>query len=33
MIGLLAALEPADYALLMPHLHTAYFEQGAVLAR
>jgi CRP-like cAMP-binding protein len=28
---LLEALEPADYALLMPHLRTAYFAQGAVL--
>ena len=28
---LLAALEPSDYALLMPQLRTAYFSQGAVL--
>jgi CRP-like cAMP-binding protein len=28
---LLAALEPADYALLVPHLRTAQFAQGAVL--
>lgn len=28
---LLAALEPADHALLMPHLRTARFAQGAVL--
>jgi CRP-like cAMP-binding protein len=28
---LLAALEPADHALLMPHLRTAHFAQGAVL--
>jgi len=28
---LLAALEPADYALLSPHLRTAYFAQGAIL--
>jgi CRP-like cAMP-binding protein len=28
---LLAALEPADYALLTPHLCSAYFAQGAVL--
>jgi CRP-like cAMP-binding protein len=28
---LLAALEPSDYALLMPQLRTSYFSQGAVL--
>jgi CRP-like cAMP-binding protein len=28
---LLAALEPGDYALLMPHPRAAYFTQGAVL--
>jgi hypothetical protein len=28
---LLAALEPSDYALLMPQLRTAYFSHGAVL--
>jgi hypothetical protein len=28
---LLAALDPADYALLRPHLSTACFEQGAML--
>jgi CRP-like cAMP-binding protein len=28
---LLAALEPTDYALLMPHLRTTHFAQGAVL--
>lgn len=28
---LLAALAPADYALLLPHLKTAYFPQGAIL--
>ena len=29
--GLLAALEPADYGLLVPYLRTAHFAQGAVL--
>jgi hypothetical protein len=28
---LLAALEPADYALLVPHLRTAHFAKGTVL--
>jgi CRP-like cAMP-binding protein len=28
---LLAALEPADYALLLPHLRIAHFAQGTVL--
>src|SRR5262245_31866275 len=28
---LLAALDPADYALLRPHLSTACFAQGAIL--
>src|SRR5262245_13990643 len=28
---LLAALDPADYALVRPHLRTAWFERGAIL--
>src|SRR5262245_23787944 len=28
---LLAALDPADYALVRPHLSTAWFERGAIL--
>jgi CRP-like cAMP-binding protein len=30
---LLAALEPADYALLLPHLRTAYFRRGTMLQK